>query len=120
MNCYCDNKGVVNHANALKYPLPEKQEQADLLTLLKQYARELSFTVEYEHVYGHMDDIIPWEQLSVPEQLNILMDKYAKDALLRDLANSMFIDQVFPFEQIVISCGNKRASASPMKEIKNW
>ena len=36
VKAYCDNKGIVSHGTSDR-PLPEKQAQADVLRLIKQY-----------------------------------------------------------------------------------
>ena len=58
MEAHCDNMGIVTHANAPKVPCAEKQVHADLIVLIKKLLRELPFKVDYQHVYGHLDDIL--------------------------------------------------------------
>ena len=57
VKAYCDNKGIVIHGSSTK-PLPDKQSQADILRLIKQYIHDLPVKVEYEHVFGHLDDVL--------------------------------------------------------------
>ena len=117
---FCDNKGIVNHGSASDQPLKEKQVHADVISLIKQYTRELPCEVSYEHVYGHLDDILTWEQLTPVQKLNVQMDALAKRALLSSLCNRQFIDVNFPFEQIVLQVGGKKVVSSPTTAIYNW
>lgn len=117
---YCDNKGIVTHANSCHSPLKEKQSQADVIGLLKQYIRDLVIDVEYEHVFGHMDDVLRWDQLSFIQQWNVLMDGLAKRALLASLLNRNFIDEDLPFESFIVRCGQQKVRSSPVESIYRW
>jgi len=117
---YCDNKGIVNHANDCDSPLKEKQSQADVIALVKQYSRDLPFRVQYKHVFGHLDDVLRWDQLSDVQQLNVEMDTLAKKALLAALVNREFIDAEFPFEPFHFSCGDRKVRSSPTEAIYAW
>jgi len=94
VTAYCDNMGVVKHK--------EGQVQADVLNAIKHYVQELPCDVNYEHVYGHLDDIIRWDQLTLPQKFNVRMDNLAsaKRALLAALLNQRFIDREIPFKNI--------------------
>ena len=117
---FCDNKGIVNHASDFRSPLKEKQSQADVIGLLKQYVRDLSVSVKYEHVFDHLDDILRWDQLTHVQQLNVLMDGLAKRALLAGLINKQFILEDFPFEPFYIRCGQQKVRSSPVEAIYCW
>ena len=117
---YCDNKGIVIHAGNSTSPLKEQQSQADVIGLIKQYIRDLSVDVEYEHVFGHMDDVLRWDQLSFIQQWNVLMDSLAKKALLASLINRHFIEADLPFEPFTIRCGNTKVRSSPLASIYRW
>ena len=105
---FCDNKGIVICATNCRFPLKEKQIQSDMISLIKQYIRDLPVPVEYTHVFGHLDDILRWDQLTHIEQLNVLMDSLAKLALLASIGNRIFIDEDFPFEPFIIRCRQQK------------
>ena len=46
-----------------------------------------------------MDDILNWDKLSLPERLNIIVDKIAEKALLASMVNKRFVKQVYPFDE---------------------
>ena len=95
---YCDNKGVVLHCNNPRRKLKERQSQSDLVHLCQQLIRDNNINVDYRHVYGHMDDILNWDKLSLPERLNIVVDKLAEKALLAAMVNKRFVKPFYPFE----------------------
>ena len=119
-DAYCDNMGIVKHGSSPWIPLKEGQVQADVLNAIKQYIRDLPCDVKYEYVYGHLDNLLRWDQLTLPHKLYVRMDNLAKCALLAALVNKKFIDGEIPFENVSLFCGGKRASSSPTKSIYSW
>ena len=130
---HCDNMGIVKHGNAADSPCVEKQVHADLIVLIKKLIRELPCKLTYEHVFGHLDEILRWDQLTYVQKLNVLCDGLAKEALLAAILNRIFIDRGFPFEDIVFSCGRdlphetiassggrSKIVASPTKGLYHW
>ena len=117
---HCDNMGIVRHGNAADKVCPEQQVQADLLILLKKLIRELPCAFQYEHVFGHLDEVLRWDQLTPIQRLNVLCDTLAKRALMAAIVNRHFIDNTFPFEDITVHCADKKASGSPTKAIYQW
>jgi len=100
--------------------LPEKQVQADILCLIKHLIRELPFSVNYQHVYGHLDDVLNLSDLTPVQHLDVDMDAVAKSALLEAIATREFISSDFPFEQVTLSCSGVKAAGSPTKAIYRW
>ena len=117
---YCDNKGIVIHATNCTFPLKVKQSQSYVISLIKQYIRDLPILVEYTHVFGHPDDILRWDQLTHVEQLNVLMDSLAKRAPLASIGNRIFIDEDLPFEPFIIRCGQQKVRSSRVDAIYCW
>ena len=62
---HCDNMGIVKHGNIANKAVPEKQVQADLIALIKKVIGELPRKFDYKHVYGHLDKILQWDQLTI-------------------------------------------------------
>ena len=118
---YCDNKGVISHGNDPTATLRSEQPQADLIRLLKSYTRELPCKITWIHVKGHADDNIPFEELSLPQQLNVRCDEIAKIKLIDAIADGDFIDPTFPFEDITITINNTKVRSSVKTAIyKHW
>ena len=66
---YCDNKGVVIHCNNPRIKLKESQSQSDLVHMCQQLIHDTSINIDYQHVFCHMDNILNWNKLSLPESL---------------------------------------------------
>jgi len=117
----CDNKGVISHGNEPSTALRSEQAQADLIRLLKSYALDLPCKVEWVHVKGHADDNIPFELLTLPQQLNVRCDKLAKKHLIDTIADGNYIDPVFPDENITVHINTAKVSSSVKKAIyQHW
>ena len=69
-------------------------------------------TVTYVHVYGHQDDKIPWDDLTLQQQLNVLADKLAKDVLDRAVRDNLFIMSLFPLESFRVMVNGKKVTSS--------
>jgi hypothetical protein len=67
MILYCDNKGVISLANCPLMSLPEKQEQADLIQLIKHLTSRNRCWSEWEWVEGHAVEQKGWENYTLPE-----------------------------------------------------
>ena len=79
---YCDNQGVIHHASHPDSLIPPRQTQSDVLQVFTTNLVTSNIKCQYHHVHSHLDDTTALCNLSVPEQLNVLADKLAKDALL--------------------------------------
>jgi hypothetical protein len=97
---FCNNTGVVTHGNGAQRPLPETQSQRDLLTLLQRNISLSRLHVKYTHVYGHLDDDIQFSELSLPQQLNVMADKLAKDCLLNHIKKDFAWGPTYPHEPV--------------------
>ena len=117
VQAHCDNMGVVYHNKDLSRSLPEKQAQADLIRLCREYRRRLGFQVTYNHVDGHLDNVLRWDQLNRVQRENCLMDAVAKSTLLDSFMNETYITNVFPHEPIVVNVAGKRVTGSPSAAI---
>jgi hypothetical protein len=117
----CDNMGVVIHGNNRHQSLREAQAQADIIRCFRRILASLPFLVVYEHVYGHQDKNIPWDSLTLLQQLNCIADQLAKEALWRAFASGRYISSNFPFESFrIIINGSKVTSSIRDTLYKSW
>jgi hypothetical protein len=117
----CDNKGVVHHGNHPRRPMPEKQRQADVLRYYKRLVRDAPFRCKMFHVYGHLDQLLRWEELTLEEQVNVECDHLAEDALLAGAESGVFIDRVLPDEDLVVRVGGEKVSGATTAVItRHW
>jgi hypothetical protein len=118
---YCDNLGVVSHGNNFTRSLPEKQVQSDLICLLRRNIIRLTTTTHYVHVRGHMDDDKTFSELSLPQQLNVIADHLAKEALQDGISKQTKLGPWYPNEQCRVYLADKKVTSSVRKAIyNNW
>lgn len=112
LNIYCDNLGVVSHGNNYLRPLPERQVQHDVLSLLRRNILILPNTIQYKHVYGHQDNGTTFSNLTLPQQLNVMADQLAKSALLQGIECASTTGPFYPMEPVRIMVSGKKATSS--------
>jgi hypothetical protein len=72
----------------------------------------LSLDVRYVHIYGHSDDQLRFDQLTLPQQLNVMADKLAKECLLESIRNNTRYGPTYPDEPIRIWLGGDKVTSS--------
>lgn len=96
MTIYCDNErvlGVISRWSRDKFT--PKAKHADLISALLAVRDKLGITIVVQHVKAHQDDSIPYHLLTPQAQLNVDMDKDAKEIV-----------------NIMITCPTVRANTS--------
>ena len=117
----CDNKTVVYHGNHPRRPMPEKQAQADILRHLKKLVRDSPCPIKFYHVFGHLDQLLEWYELTLEERANVECDRLADDALAIGIESGVFIDRVLPHEELVVTVGEEKISGSSTVAIyRHW
>jgi hypothetical protein len=76
--------------------MPEKQAQADLLRYYKRLVRDAPYRCHMYHVFGHLDKLLPLEELEPEEIANIECDEGADIALEEGVRSGVFIDRILP------------------------
>lgn len=97
-----------------------KQSQSDIILLCKQLVRELPVDIKWKHVFGHLNEILRWDQLTEVQNLNVLVDSIAKKALMKAIVNREFISTSYPFEEIVLTCGGRKSVGATAANISRW
>jgi hypothetical protein len=116
----CDIMGVVIRGNNKHRSLKEAQTQADIIRCFCEVLAGLNFKIIYEHVYGHQDKTIPWDSLTLLQQLNTIADQIAKEALWRAFPSGWYISSNFPFESFRILIEGRKViinSCSPLQRL---
>jgi hypothetical protein len=102
MTLFCDNNWVLSHGTSPRMSLPEKQQLADLIWLLKYLSTSSICPTLWKWVEGHAVEQKSWNSCSLPERLNHQADILAKDALLVGLNGSPLMERDFPLELVRI------------------
>ena len=75
----CDNFRAIELTEGYQYA-NTAQQHFDFARAIIEIRQQITSKIEYMHVRGHMDQHQPFQKLSRMEQLNVLCDKYAKEA----------------------------------------
>jgi hypothetical protein len=82
VDCYFDNDAGLNQSAACHLSMSMKLKHGDLIQaihwIVYKLYNEHSILVRFRKVKGHKADIIQFNQLSHPKQLNEVMDTHAK------------------------------------------
>ena len=120
-DAFCDNMGVVKHGNVPNKTLSEKQVQADILGHLKYLLRIIRAKFKFAHVRGHIDKVLTASQRNFQQNLQVKMDKKATAILVKVVTEDTgYIKTSFPFERVIMFCGNQRVTASATDAIYEW
>ncbi len=96
-----------------RVPTGEKQQQADLIRLVKHLASTNKCRAVWEWVEGHAVKSKGWENCSLPEWLNHQADLLAKAALMSGLEGGSIMEGDFPFKPVRFKLSGNRVSGSP-------
>ena len=106
----CDNKRALEAATYHNRRIRPSAKCADILRSLKAVKPLLNGTFHYTHVYGHMDRMLKWEQLTLIQQLNCVCDTLAKNSVSNAISSGYHDrpTQFLPKEDVaLVIWGNK-------------
>jgi hypothetical protein len=86
--------------------------QADLIILLRRNIIQSHLQITYCHVYGHLDDHKTFLELTLPQKLNVMADKLAKECLLDQIRKKNCWGYTYPLEHVRIWIGGKKVTSS--------
>jgi hypothetical protein len=109
---FCDNLGVIHHAQHPWRQLPEKQSQSDVLSVFVHNLQRTNIKWEYNHVYGHLDDHSSFNALTLPQQLNVIADSLAKEAIKDAIRTKQYCQPLYPHESIRVFIGDRKVTSS--------
>lgn len=112
----CNNKCALEVSSYHAQHIRPSAKCADIRRSLKAVKPLLSGTFHYVHVYGHMDRMLKWEQLTLTQQINCVCDTLAKRSVSAVIANGYHDHptQFLPREDVaLVIWGNKITGASP-------
>jgi hypothetical protein len=104
--------GVVMHGNKRWRNLPESQVQSDLIHLFRSNLTAVKCEVSYSHIYGHLDDNTEFQNLSLPQQLNVIADTEAKRALRESVDRHIVAGPHYPLEPVTVMVKGRKVTSS--------
>ena len=97
-------------------PIKAKQPQADVLRYYKRLVRDAPFKCKMFHVYGHLDDLLAWDELTLEEQINGVENmQYIKSTASNDgsFSISVIFKQGIDPDQAAVNVQNRVQQATP-------
>ena len=79
----CDNKRALLLSSHCKGRIRPSAKCADIHRSFKATKQTYQGGFKYIHVYGHMDQHLPWLQLNLMQQLNCVCNSLAKQAVTK-------------------------------------
>ncbi len=121
VTCFCDNLGVIHHANNLSRSLPETQTQMDALLSFRRQLGLVRMPWEYRHVQSHQDATHSIQDLTIPQRLNVLADALAKNALVTANGTNQSSKPDYPGENVrIFVSGHKITSSIKSALYTSW
>jgi hypothetical protein len=116
----CDNKRALLLLSHHKGRIRLSAKCADIGRCFKATKQTYQGGFKYIHVYGHMDQHLPWSQLNLTQQLNCVCNSLAKQAVTKAIINGYQEGQaqLLPQEDIaLIVWGDKVMATSPAQSV---
>ena len=117
----CDNQGALYKSSYSPRRIRTGAPHADLLRALRSLKMNKLFQMTYDHVDSHQDRYKLWFQLSLPEQLNVICDGLAKEAVERRQMPQTPIrtgPQLLPLEKIAVYVDGVKLTSDVSKDIR--
>ena len=86
---YCDNERSVKALNANHGIIKNSRKNFDMFQSIHMAIQHSTVQWSFHHIRGHQDDELDFNQLSRPQQLNVLADLKAKEAVLRGVESGI-------------------------------
>ncbi len=115
---HCNNHGVISHSNSSLTVLLKKQQQANLIRLIKYLGGSNRCRTLWEWVEGHSVERKGRRHSSLPERLNDQGDKLTKRALVHAIAIRHVMRGDFPFEVVKFKLLGQQMCGSPRQALE--
>lgn len=116
---YCDNEKAGERAQEEHRRIKPGWSCADVLRSFRDTKLGIRFPLRFVHVSAHMDDILPWDQLSQAEQLNCMCDSLAKDALTKGILEHYSDGRnMLPRELAAVIFSEGKATSDPADQLR--
>ena len=77
----CDNLAALRQSGRCRRRVRSGIKHADLHRAIRTIKVRTRMEIIYEHVRAHQDRILPWDRLSLEQQLNVICDELANGAV---------------------------------------
>jgi hypothetical protein len=106
----CNNKRALELSSNHRRRIKPSANSANIRRSFRATKQGYIGGFKYVHIYGHMDQFLPWNQISLMQQLNCVCDTLAKKALLLAIISGYhdWPTQILPCKDVaLVIWGNK-------------
>ncbi len=106
----CNNKRALELSSNHRRRIQPSAKNADIRRNFRATKQGFTRGFKYVHIHGHMDQFLPWSQLSLMQQLNCICNTLAKKALSSAIISGYHDrpTQILPCEDVaLVIWGNK-------------
>jgi hypothetical protein len=118
---HCDNKGALHQASMKRRRVRNNCKHADLLRNLRFIKGKYNFDVSYEYVKAHQDDVFTLEDLPLIQQLNVMCDQLAKQAVqasIKQTSTRTPQTQLLPREQAALVIDRRKQTTDTATDLR--
>jgi hypothetical protein len=116
-----NNISTLNQASRIRKRVRSEIKHSDLQRAIRTYKCKVNMALKYQHIKAHQEAIKPWSMLTLEEQLNVICDKLAKEAVLRYLSNATPEGrgvQLLPLEKVTILVNGEKLTTNVGQEVR--
>jgi hypothetical protein len=117
----CDNILALNQASRICKQVRSRIKHSDLQRAIRIYKCRVNMALKYQHIKAHQDAIKPWSMLKLEEQLNVICNKLAKEAVLQYLSGATQEGrgvQLLPLETVAVVVNGKKLTTEVGQEVR--
>ncbi len=101
----CDNISALGQAGKARKCVSAGMKHSDLHHAICTLKCTSRLDMKYSHIHAHQDQILPWSMLTLEQQLNLICDGLANNAIARYLARGRVRDNgphFHPLEKVAV------------------
>ena len=118
---YSDCIGALERVSSLPpNRIPSRCRHSDILKNIMVHCSDLTFGLEYRHVRAHQDDLMDYNLLSRPSQLNCVADIHAKREIWSLVGEELPPQEMFPLEPVAVFVGQEKMTSDTGDSLRFW
>ncbi|KAL7535345.1 hypothetical protein ACHAXR_006437 [Thalassiosira sp. AJA248-18] len=116
----CDNSGALFKSKEFRRRIQTGASHADILRCLRNIKVKIKTAFVYEWVASHQDDLKLWNQLTIEQQLNCMVDTLAKQAVHSSLSPSSprTFKLTLPHERAAVYVDGKKQTTDVATDVR--
>ena len=115
----CDNERALFLSSSTTQRVSPRRRHSDILRAIRVVRGAIPLSLTFDHVRGHQDDRVMYQDLDLASQLNVDCDLLAKSFLQAAWASNQSAPQVLPHEYIAIFVDGEKVCGDVGPAIRN-